>query len=69
MVGSRIVSILHGNEHLEPCRKHHAARSVTILEAYALYDSDIGCCQGMSDLLSSFVALMDGDYEDGGCAF
>lgn len=54
---------LKNDEHLEPCRKHHAARLVAILETYALYDSDIGYCQGMSDLLSPFVALMDDDYE------
>lgn len=54
---------LKNDEHLEPCRKHHAARLVAILETYALYDSEIGYCQGMSDLLSPFVALMDDDYE------
>ncbi|KAL6349201.1 hypothetical protein AAG906_033857 [Vitis piasezkii] len=35
-------------DHLEPCRIFHAARLVAILEAYALYDSEIGYCQGMS---------------------
>uniref|UniRef100_A0A0D6R3V2 Rab-GAP TBC domain-containing protein n=1 Tax=Araucaria cunninghamii TaxID=56994 RepID=A0A0D6R3V2_ARACU len=54
---------LKNDEHLEPCRKHHAARLVAILETYALYDPEIGYCQGMSDLLSPFVALMDEDYE------
>eukprot|EP01018_Ginkgo_biloba_P020081 Gb_39393 [translate_table: standard] len=54
---------LKDDEHLEPCRKHHAARLVAILEAYALYDPETGYCQGMSDLLSPFVALMDEDYE------
>lgn len=54
---------LEDDEHLEPCRQHHAARLVAILEAYALYDPETGYCQGMSDLLSPFVALLDEDYE------
>jgi hypothetical protein len=54
---------LKDDEHLEPCRQHHAARLVSILEAYTLYDPEIGYCQGMSDLLSPFVALLDEDYE------
>lgn len=54
---------LKDDEHLEPCRQHHAARLVAILEAYALYDPETGYCQGMSDLLSPFVALLDDDYE------
>lgn len=54
---------LKDDEHLEPCRQHHAARLVAILEAYALYDPETGYCQGMSDLLSPFVALLDNDYE------
>eukprot|EP00249_Psilotum_nudum_P018953 c27035_g1_i1 orf=359-1843(-) len=49
--------------HLEPCRQHHAARLVAILEAYALYDPENGYCQGMSDLLSPFIALLAEDYE------
>ncbi|KAH9307734.1 hypothetical protein KI387_035645 [Taxus chinensis] len=62
---SRLASLvgLKNDEHLEPCQKHHAARLVAILETYALYDPEIGYCQGMSDLLSPFVALMDDDYE------
>lgn len=62
---SRLASLvgLINDEHLEPCQKHHAARLVAILETYALYDPEIGYCQGMSDLLSPFVALMDEDYE------
>ncbi|KAJ6705356.1 TBC1 DOMAIN FAMILY MEMBER GTPASE-ACTIVATING PROTEIN [Salix purpurea] len=39
----------------------HAARLVTILEAYALYDPEIGYCQGMSDLLSPIIAVMEED--------
>lgn len=54
---------LKDDEHLEPCRQHHAARLVAILEAYALHDPETGYCQGMSDLLSPFVALFNEDYE------
>ncbi|GAV68725.1 RabGAP-TBC domain-containing protein [Cephalotus follicularis] len=50
-------------EHLEPCRIYHAARLVAILEAYALYDPEIGYCQGMSDLLSPIISVMEEDYE------
>ncbi|KAL1086516.1 hypothetical protein V6Z11_D08G120200 [Gossypium hirsutum] len=48
---------------LEPCRIFHAARLVAILEAYALYDPEIGYCQGMSDLLSPIVSVIPEDYE------
>lgn len=54
---------LMDDDHLEPPRRHHAARLVLILEAYTMYDPETGYCQGMSDLLSPFVALMDDDYE------
>ncbi|RZC91490.1 hypothetical protein C5167_027553 [Papaver somniferum] len=50
-------------DHLEPCRVFHAARLVAILEAYALYDDEIGYCQGMSDLLSPIAAMVEEDYE------
>lgn len=50
-------------DHLEPCRIYHAARLVAILEAYALYDEEIGYCQGMSDLLSPIIAVMEEDDE------
>ncbi|KAD3641429.1 hypothetical protein R6Q59_004008 [Mikania micrantha] len=49
--------------HLETCRIFHAARLVSILEAYALYDSEIGYCQGMSDLLSPIIAVVEDDSE------
>ncbi|XP_010251559.1 PREDICTED: TBC1 domain family member 15-like isoform X2 [Nelumbo nucifera] len=49
-------------EHLEPFRIFHAARLVAILEAYALYDIEIGYCQGMSDLLSPIIAVIEEDY-------
>ncbi|XP_044476687.1 rab GTPase-activating protein 22-like isoform X2 [Mangifera indica] len=49
--------------HLEPCRIYHAARLVAILEAYALYDPEIGYCQGMSDLLSPIVSVLEEDHE------
>ncbi|XP_057478320.1 rab GTPase-activating protein 22-like isoform X2 [Actinidia eriantha] len=50
-------------DHLEPYRIFHAARLVAILEAYALYDSEIGYCQGMSDLLSPIISVMEEDFE------
>ncbi|CDP12222.1 unnamed protein product [Coffea canephora] len=50
-------------DHLEPCRIYHAARLVAILEAYALYDSEIGYCQGMSDLLSPIISVVEEDHE------
>lgn len=50
-------------DHLEPYMIYHAARLVTLLEAYALYDPEIGYCQGMSDLLSPIIAVMEEDHE------
>ncbi|PPR81710.1 hypothetical protein GOBAR_AA39004 [Gossypium barbadense] len=50
-------------DHLEPYVIFHAARLVTILEAYALYDPEIGYCQGMSDLLSPIISVIPDDYE------
>ncbi|KAM7494396.1 hypothetical protein LguiB_029005 [Lonicera macranthoides] len=50
-------------DHLEACRIFHAARLVAILEAYTLYDPEIGYCQGMSDLLSPIVSVMEEDHE------
>ncbi|KAF2299462.1 hypothetical protein GH714_032033 [Hevea brasiliensis] len=50
-------------EHLEPGRIFHAARLVAILEAYALYDPEIGYCQGMSDLLSPIITFITEDHE------
>nr|XP_043605940.1 rab GTPase-activating protein 22-like isoform X2 [Erigeron canadensis] len=50
-------------DHLEACRVFHAARLVSILEAYALYDSEIGYCQGMSDLLSPIISVVEDDSE------
>ncbi|CAA2998466.1 GTPase-activating gyp7-like [Olea europaea subsp. europaea] len=49
-------------DHLEPCMIHHAARLVAILEAYALYDSETGYCQGMSDLLSPIISVIADDH-------
>ncbi|CAN1228151.1 Rab GTPase-activating protein 22, partial [Linum grandiflorum] len=54
---------LKEHDHLEPSRVFHAARLVAILEAYALYDPEIGYCQGMSDLLSPIIAVMQEDHE------
>ncbi|KAF5960172.1 hypothetical protein HYC85_001381 [Camellia sinensis] len=54
---------LRDYEHLEPCRIFHAARLVAILEAYALYDPEIGYCQGMSDLLSPIITVITDDHE------
>ncbi|KAE8694287.1 Ypt/Rab-GAP domain of gyp1p superfamily protein isoform 2 [Hibiscus syriacus] len=45
-------------DHLEPFRIFHAARLVAILEAYALYDPEIGYFQGMSDLLSPIISVI-----------
>ncbi|KAJ6807528.1 small G protein signaling modulator 2-like isoform X2 [Iris pallida] len=50
-------------DHLEPCMIYHAARLVALLEAYALYDPEIGYCQGMSDLLSPIIAIIDDDHD------
>ncbi|XWS50156.1 hypothetical protein CRYUN_Cryun12cG0064800 [Craigia yunnanensis] len=50
-------------DHLDPCRILHAARLVAILEAYALYDPEIGYCQGMSDLLSPIISVVEDDSE------
>ncbi|KAG5019247.1 hypothetical protein JHK87_015102 [Glycine soja] len=49
--------------HLDASRIFHAARLVAILEAYALYDPEIGYCQGMSDLLSPIVSVIPEDHE------
>ncbi|KAK9724853.1 hypothetical protein RND81_05G103100 [Saponaria officinalis] len=49
-------------DHLDPCRIYHSARLVAILEAYAIYDSEIGYCQGMSDLLSPIISVIEEDY-------
>ncbi|PKA53477.1 hypothetical protein AXF42_Ash020900 [Apostasia shenzhenica] len=50
-------------DHLDPFMIYHAARLVAVLEAYALHDPEIGYCQGMSDLLSPIVAIMEEDDE------
>lgn len=50
-------------DHLKPCRVFHAARLVAILEAYALYDPEIGYCQGMSDLLAPIISVFEEDHE------
>lgn len=50
-------------DHLETCRIFHAARLVAILEAYALYDPEIGYCQGMSDLLTPIISVVEEDHE------
>ncbi|KAL6641315.1 hypothetical protein ACP70R_019496 [Stipagrostis hirtigluma subsp. patula] len=50
-------------EHLEPCRIYHASRLVAVLEAYAIYDPEIGYCQGMSDLLAPLLAVIEEDDE------
>ncbi|KAG6522109.1 hypothetical protein ZIOFF_019243 [Zingiber officinale] len=54
---------LKSYEHLDPCMIYHAARMVAVLEAYAVYDPEIGYCQGMSDLLSPILTIMDEDHE------
>ncbi|XP_020241108.1 small G protein signaling modulator 2-like isoform X2 [Asparagus officinalis] len=50
-------------DHLEPCMIYHAARLVAVLEAYAIYDPETGYCQGMSDLLSPILAVMEEDHD------
>ncbi|GAB2300807.1 Rab GTPase-activating protein 22 [Dionaea muscipula] len=50
-------------DQLESWRIYHAARLVAILEAYAVYDPEIGYCQGMSDLLSPIVSVIEEDHE------
>ncbi|CAL9087423.1 unnamed protein product [Musa textilis] len=59
---SAIAVGLKDYNHLEPCRVCHAARLVAVLEAYALYDPEIGYCQGMSDLLSPILAIVEEDH-------
>uniref|UniRef100_A0A0D9XFX3 Rab-GAP TBC domain-containing protein n=1 Tax=Leersia perrieri TaxID=77586 RepID=A0A0D9XFX3_9ORYZ len=54
---------LRDYDHLDPCMIYHAARLVGLLEAYAVYDPEIGYCQGMSDLLSPIIAVMEEDDE------
>ncbi|XXG43323.1 hypothetical protein AAC387_Pa01g3383 [Persea americana] len=54
---------LEDYDHLEPYSVFHAARLVAILEAYALYDPEIGYCQGMSDLLAPIITVMEEDYD------
>ncbi|KAL5200956.1 hypothetical protein ABZP36_035310 [Zizania latifolia] len=54
---------LRDYDHLNPCMIYHAARLVGLLEAYAVYDPEIGYCQGMSDLLSPIIAVMEEDDE------
>lgn len=54
-------------EHLSLEQQLHAVRLVRLLEAYAVYDPLIGYCQGMTDLLSPFVALLDDDCDAFGC--
>ncbi|XP_073131365.1 rab GTPase-activating protein 22-like isoform X1 [Henckelia pumila] len=49
-------------DHLDPARIFHASRLVAILEAYALYDPEIGYCQGMSDLLSPIISVIADDH-------
>lgn len=48
---------------LDPFMIYHASRLVAILEAYAIYDPEVGYCQGMSDLLSPILAIIEDDSE------
>lgn len=50
-------------DHLDASRTFHAARLVAILEAYALHDPETGYCQGMSDLLSPIISVVEDDSE------
>ncbi|KAK3156926.1 hypothetical protein QOZ80_2AG0113890 [Eleusine coracana subsp. coracana] len=62
-IESAKVVCLKDCEHLEPHRIHHASRLVAVLEAYAIYDPEIGYCQGMSDLLAPLLAVLEEDDE------
>ncbi|KAK1398461.1 GTPase-activating protein gyp7-like [Heracleum sosnowskyi] len=50
-------------DNLEPCMIFHAARLVALLEAYCLYDPEVGYCQGMSDLLSPIITVITEDHD------
>ncbi|KAG6475383.1 rab GTPase-activating protein 22-like [Zingiber officinale] len=54
---------LKNYDQLDPCMIYHAARMVAVLEAYAVYDPEIGYCQGMSDLLTPILAVIKEDHE------
>ncbi|XP_047331534.1 rab GTPase-activating protein 22-like [Impatiens glandulifera] len=56
-------------DQLEPFRIFHAARLTAILEAYAIYDPEIGYCQGMCDLLSPIIAVIIEDHDAFWCFF
>ncbi|KAF0898309.1 hypothetical protein E2562_007161 [Oryza meyeriana var. granulata] len=43
--------------------KRNDYEKLRLLEAYALYDPEIGYCQGMSDLLSPIIVVMEEDHE------
>lgn len=58
-----VVVGLKDYDHLEPCMIYHASRLVAVLEAYALYDPEIGYCQGMSDLLTPILAVIEDDND------
>ncbi|KAF6135121.1 hypothetical protein GIB67_040432 [Kingdonia uniflora] len=50
-------------DNLEPCRIFHTTPLVSILEAYTLYDPVTGYCQGMSDILSPMIAVIEEGHE------
>mmetsp|Transcript_11085 Transcript_11085/g.26301 ORF Transcript_11085/g.26301 Transcript_11085/m.26301 type:complete len:467 (+) Transcript_11085:110-1510(+) len=49
--------------HLNAYARHTARRLISLLSAYAVYDPEIGYCQGMSDLAAPFVAVLADDVE------
>lgn len=55
--------MLAASEHLSPYARATAARLISLLSAYAVYDPEIGYCQGMADLAAPFVALVPDDVE------
>jgi len=55
--------MLAASEHLSPYARRAAARLISLLSAYAVYDPEIGYCQGMADLAAPFVALVPDDVE------
>ncbi|KAI3517185.1 hypothetical protein L1887_16396 [Cichorium endivia] len=49
--------MLKDYSHLETCKIFHARRLVSVLKAYALYDLEIGYCQGEIESSFDYVEL------------
>ncbi|XP_078445677.1 rab GTPase-activating protein 22-like isoform X2 [Wolffia australiana] len=50
-------------DYLDAYQLLHAVRLVALLEAYVIYDPEIGYCQGMADLLSPIATVIEDDAE------